>query len=52
MNAELLFWLFAIALLTGLISRKLKLSRRYERAPREKNSWQKLDHGIDPSVDE
>ena len=52
MTLEIILWLIAISFITALISRKVKLSRRYERAPREKSTWQKLDHGIDPSVDE
>ena len=32
-----------------LISRKLRLSTRYERAPRTLNSWSAQDIGIDPS---
>jgi hypothetical protein len=33
-----------------LISKRFKLSSRYERKPRELNTWSALDHGIDPTV--
>ena len=32
-----------------LVSRKFRLSSRYERAPRTLNSWSAQDIGIDPS---
>jgi len=35
-----------------LLARKFKLSSRYERAPRQLNSWAALDKGIDPTEDE
>ena len=35
-----------------LIARKFKISTRYERAPRQLNSWSALDKGIDPTVDQ
>jgi hypothetical protein len=34
-----------------VIARKFKISSRYERAPRELNSWASLDKGIDPTED-
>ena len=34
-----------------LIARKFKISTRYERAPRQLNSWSALDKGIDPTED-
>ncbi len=34
-----------------LISRRFNLSSRYERKPRELNTWSSLDHGIDPTTD-
>jgi hypothetical protein len=34
-----------------LIARKFKISSRYERAPRQLNSWSALDKGIDPTED-
>jgi hypothetical protein len=41
----------AIALVL-VISKRFKLSSRYDRKPRELNTWSALDHGIDPTVDE
>ena len=35
-----------------LLARKFKISARYERAPRQLNSWLALDKGIDPTQDE
>jgi len=35
-----------------LIAIKFKISSRYERAPRELNSWAALDKGIDPTEDQ
>jgi hypothetical protein len=35
-----------------LIARKFKISSRYERAPRELNSWVALDKGIDPTEEQ
>jgi len=34
------------------LGRKFKISSRYERTPRELNSWSALDKGIDPTGDE
>jgi hypothetical protein len=42
---------FVLALVL-LIARKFKLSSRYERAPRQLNSWSALDKGIDPTEDQ
>jgi hypothetical protein len=35
-----------------LIARKFKISSRYERAPRELNSWVALDKGFDPTEEQ
>ena len=35
-----------------LLARKFKLSSRYERAPRQLNSWSALDKGIEPTEDQ
>ena len=43
--------LVAVFALVVLISKRLKLSSRYERKPRELNTWSALDHGIDPTID-
>ena len=40
--------LFAVFTLVVLISKKFKLSSRYERKSRELTTWSALDHGIDP----
>ena len=42
--------LVAVFALVVLISKRFKLSSRYERKPRELNTWSALDHGIDPTV--
>ena len=34
-----------------IVARKFRISPRYERAPRELNSWSALDKGIDPTQD-
>ncbi|MEY2836691.1 MAG: hypothetical protein RLZ46_73 [Actinomycetota bacterium] len=41
--------LFFVAVIAISISRRLRLSARYERAPRELNTWTALDKGIDPT---
>ena len=35
-----------------LLARKFKISARYERTPRQLNSWSALDKGIDPTEDQ
>jgi hypothetical protein len=42
--------LVVVFALVILISKRFKLSSRYERKPRELNTWSALDHGIDPTV--
>jgi hypothetical protein len=42
---------FVLALVL-LLARKFKLSSRYERAPRQLNSWSALEKGIDPTEDQ
>ena len=44
--------LVAVFTLVVLISKRFKLSSRYERTLRELNTWSSLDHGIDPTVEE
>ncbi len=44
--------LIAVLALVLLISKRFNLSSRYERKPRELNTWSALDHGIDPTVEE
>lgn len=50
--------LFSIAICVGfvltlvlIISKTFRLSSRYERTPRELNTWNAQDQGIDPSQD-
>ena len=43
--------LVVVMALVILISRRFNLSSRYERKPRELNTWSSLDHGIDPTMD-
>ena len=43
--------LLAVFALVVLISKRFKLSSRYERKPRELNTWSALDHGIDPTIE-
>ena len=47
----LLISLAVVFALVIVISKRFKLSSRYERKPRELNTWSSLDHGIDPTVD-
>jgi hypothetical protein len=47
----LLVSLAVVFALVLVISKRFKLSSRYERKPRELNTWSSLDHGIDPTVD-
>jgi hypothetical protein len=35
-----------------LLAQKFNISSRYERAPRELNTWSALDKGIDPTEDQ
>jgi hypothetical protein len=44
--------LVCVFALVIVISKHFKLSSRYERKPRELNTWSALDHGIDPTVEE
>ena len=44
--------LVVVMALVILISRRFNLSSRYERKPRELNTWSSLDHGIDPTTDD
>ncbi len=43
--------LVAVFALVVLISKRFKLSSRYERKPRELNTWSALDYGIDPTIE-
>jgi hypothetical protein len=44
-----LFSIIAVMVLVFLISKRFKLSNRYERKPKTRTPWNALDHGIDPS---
>jgi len=49
---QILISLVIVATLTIYISKRFRISKRYERQSRNKppmNSWNALDHGIDPS---
>jgi hypothetical protein len=49
---KILISIICVAALTILISRKFRISSRYERAPRTLTQWSSLDKGIDPTADE
>ena len=44
--------LVVVFALVVMISKRFNLSSRYERKPRELNTWSALDRGIDPTVNE
>jgi hypothetical protein len=49
---QILISILIVAALTLYISKRFRISKRYERQSRSKppmNSWSALDHGIDPS---
>lgn len=48
----LIISLIIVLVLVILISKRFKLSSRYERKPRDLNTWNSLDYGIDPTADE
>ena len=48
----LLISLLCVFALVIVISKRFKLSSKYDRKPRELNTWSALDHGIDPTVEE
>jgi hypothetical protein len=50
--AQILISLVIVATLTIYISKRFRISKRYERQSKTRppmNSWSALDHGIDPS---
>ena len=51
MNSSFAILISTVVIFIGvlLVGRKLRLSSRYERAPRTLNSWSAQDKGIDPS---
>jgi p-aminobenzoyl-glutamate transporter AbgT len=44
--------LIVVLVIVVLISKKFNLSTRYERKPRELNTWSSLDHGVDPTEED
>jgi hypothetical protein len=44
--------LIMVAILAIAISRKVRLSSRYDRAPRTLSPWNSMDKGIDPTEDQ
>jgi len=49
---KILISILCVAALTILLSRKFKISSRYERAPRTLTQWSALDKGIDRTTEE
>lgn len=49
---KILISIICVAALTILLSRKFRISSRYERAPRTLTQWSALDKGIDPTTEE
>jgi hypothetical protein len=47
--APVLLSIMVVMVLVFLISRRFKLSTRYERKPRTHTPWSALDDGIDPT---
>jgi hypothetical protein len=47
--APMLFSIIVIMVLVFLISKRFKLSTRYERKPKTHTPWSALDNGIDPT---
>jgi hypothetical protein len=45
------FSLFLVAAIAISISRRVRLSARYERKPRNLSPWNAMDKGIDPTED-
>ena len=52
MTIDIALSLLAVFIVTVVISKYLRLSPKYDRKPREKSPWQKLDHGDDPTEDQ
>ena len=43
--------LFIVAVVAISISRRMRLSARYERSPKNISPWNAMDKGIDPTED-
>ncbi len=48
----LLISLVLVFALVIVFAKRFKLSSKYDRKPRELNTWSALDHGIDPTEEE
>lgn len=46
------FSLFLVAVFAISISRRVRLSARYERSPRKLSPWNAMDKGIDPTEEQ
>ncbi|WP_190283237.1 hypothetical protein [Candidatus Planktophila dulcis] len=44
--------LIIVAVLAIAISRRIRLSPRYDRVPRKLTQWNSMDKGIDPTEDQ
>lgn len=44
--------LFLVAVIAISISRRVRLSTRYERKPKNLSPWSAMDKGIDPTEDQ
>jgi len=49
---KILISLICVAVIAVILSRRLRLSTRYERAPRILSQWNSLDNGIDPTEED
>lgn len=49
---KILLSLICVAAIAIILSRRLRLSTRYERAPRKLSHWNSLDKGIDPTEED
>lgn len=52
MTLDIVVALIVVLVLALFVSKFLRLSPKYDRKPRERNAWQKLDHGDDPTVEQ
>ena len=48
-SLSILLFIVIFSLVTVFLSKRFKLSQRYERKPRELSQWNSLDKGIDPT---
>ena len=52
MTVDIVIALIVVMAITIFLSKYLRLSSKYERKPKQRSPWQRLDHGDDPTVDE